>query len=260
MFTQMNTGNPLGQRPPSRMASPRSQVSGLSGLGADSGSLDPSQESNWNYVLNYLRSWNAQLRATEDSIRAVPMADRGAVIGADLANAVNQNRQDYENISQQYITLHRAVFGEVPTGLSGMAGLGFFDPVTAIALGAGLALLLTGIIVGYEMVQALRAQVEMKKQQTAGSLAAQSQQLVTSAAQYDAMAQQAQASGNTLLAQQYQQQANNMRDQAAQFAGQASGTAQSSTPSTWSAWLQNNAPIIGFAVVGTIVAVSAMKK
>jgi hypothetical protein len=215
------------------------------------GTVDASSETSWNSALSYLQQWNANLKQLESTVRQHAMDSSWAPFAQDLA----KNQQQYASLADQYGTIYRAVYGHIPSGLSGYGSLGYlgqFDPATAAIYAAALSAVLIAAVAGYEYTLTLqtRAQALLQQQQTAGAMINQAGTLRQQAAA--ALAQGDLATANSLTAQ-----ANAVTSQAGivSTAATAAATATSAT-----AFFQKNIGLIGILAIAIVALPPLIKK
>lgn len=216
-----------------------------------SGTVDPTQESNWNSALSYLQQWNKNLNSLESLAMQHPNDPAWSTFDSNLLNSQKQ----YASVSGQFTTIYRAVYGHIPAGLAGGESLGYlgqFDPVSAAAYAAILSAVLITAIAGYEYTLSLQTQAQalLQQQQTAGALANQAAALRQAAAT-------AAAQGNTTLAAQYTAQADALSSQATTVSTAATTAA---TSTSFTAFLQNNLGLIAGLAVAVVVLPPLIRK
>jgi len=113
-----------------------------------------SNPAEWWNLTEHFRDLNQQIIELENLIRTDPVVARA------IASGVQAARVKYENAAAQYIDLYRAVFGDVPTGLTALPVI----PAWAVVSVAAIA----GVVIGlYEVCATLRVQAQMAQAQAA---------------------------------------------------------------------------------------------
>jgi hypothetical protein len=197
------------------------------------GTVDASSETSWYSALSYLQAWNTNLNELESTIAQHVHDSTWAPFAQDVA----KNQQQYASVASKFTDIYRAVYGHIPSGLSGDWNLGYlgqFDPVTAAAYAALLIGVTGAAIAGYEYTVALktREQALLQQQQNAGTMTNQA------AAAY---ARGDTATGNALMAQ-----------------AQKTSTAAQAT--SFTGFLQQNAAMLALVALGIVALPPLIKK
>jgi len=121
---------------------------GWTGLGGNSGTEIYSNPAEWWNLTEQFRDLNQQIIELENLIRTDPVVARA------IASGVQAARVKYENAAAQYIDLYRAVFGDVPTGLTALPVIPAWAVVSVAAI--------VGLVISIrEICATLRVQAQM---------------------------------------------------------------------------------------------------
>jgi len=202
---------------------------------------DPTDRSSWIDMVGTLRRWNSDLQSIESQVIAannqrLQSGQQATPEFSALASQVNQQRQRFNSLSQQFVNVYRTVTGEVPSGLSGLGVI----PLAAYV--AGAAVLMAAVWYGHQAFETWKQSVNVSQivaqtaQTTATTTAASSQSLLKIIAD-------AQARGDTVTAQ----------SALKALADIGKPPPQSQPAGTVEAWLMTNAKWIGLGAAGLIV-------
>jgi hypothetical protein len=201
---------------------------------------DPTDQASWTNAVGTLQQWNSQLQAIEAQVSSANLqllnsGTQPPPAFTSLAAQVNQQRQQYESLAQQFINAYRSVTGNVPSGLTGLGIL----PVVAWSIGIGAALV--AVYFGYQAFQNWKASINVQQTVAATAAAQQSSSTATNAALMIAL-QKAQASGDTTTA-------NSILATLQKTAAPTTGAPMSAIE----AWMTTNAKWIGLGAAALVV-------
>jgi len=171
---------------------------GWTGLSGNSGTGIYSNPAEWWNLTEQFRDLNQQIIELENLIRTDPVVARAIAPGVQAA------RVKYEIAAQQFIDLYRAVFGDVPTGLTALPVIAAWAVVSVAAI-AGVVFSL------YEICATLRVQAQMAQ---ATAAEANRTQILTAADEETKRADQLDAQGRKAEADAARQRAAQLRAQA----------------------------------------------
>lgn len=195
-----------------------------------------SNPAEWWNLTEQFRGLNQEIIELENLIRADPIVARA--ISAD----VQATRVKYENAAQQFIDLYRAVFGEVPTGLTAL-------PVIPAWVVVSVAAIAGAVISIREICATLRVRAQMAQ---VVAVEANRTLILTAADREDATAAQLDIQG-------FKAEADAARKRAAQLRAQAGTPEVAPTDGAGSdltAFLEKNWP---WVLAGGAAAVYVMK-
>jgi hypothetical protein len=197
---------------------PRSSYFVRAGMGDD--------QTDWYNAADYFRQARQKLNTLEDGMRA----DSGFAqqYGADIVKLENQ----YQSLLQQFLVGYRAVFGTVPSGVSGLGWGPVVIGITAAVVVAGITALI------YELNKYLN--ILQTRAATAGTQAQAQTQALSSLI---TAAQQATAAGDSTTANALYAQA----AQVAQAAGLTAAPASTDFFSQYGGTLLIGALMLGYA-------------
>ena len=195
-----------------------------------------SNPAEWWNLTEQFRDLNQQIIELENLIRTDP------VVAHAIAPDVQRTRVKYENAAEQFRTLYRAVFGDVPTGLTALPVIAAWAVVSVAAI--------AGVVISIrEVCATLRVRAQMAQAQAAEANRAA---LIKAGDEETKRA-------DTLDAQGRKAEADAARQRAAQLRAQA-GTPEVPPPdgagSDLSAFLEKNWP---WVLAGGAAAVYVMK-
>jgi hypothetical protein len=159
---------------------------------------DPTDQASWTNAVGMLQQWNSDLQAIEAQVSAANLQNLNSGVSpsaafTSLAQAVQQQRTQYESLAQNFINAYRTVTGNVPAGLTGLGIL----PVIAWAIGVGAVLV--AVYFGYQAFQNWKASINVAQTIASTAAAQQASTTSTNANLMTALAH-AQATGDTVTA------------------------------------------------------------
>lgn len=200
---------------------------------------DPTDQSSWTNAVGTLQQWNQQLQSLEAQAAAINQQNLSSGTQPSPAfqqftQALLSQRQNFEGISQTFLTMYRSVTGSVPPGLTGLG----IAPVVWVV---GAAVAITAVYFGYKAFQTWQASINVQQLQAQTASASATSTAATNAALTAAL-QKAQASGDTVTAN------------AILATLQKTAVPSGGAPMTaLEAWITNNALWLGLAAAALVV-------
>ena len=200
---------------------------------------DPTDQTSWINAVGTLQTWNTALQQLEAQAQAINQQNltSGTQPSAAFQQFTQQllsQRNNFESISQTFLTLYRSVTGNVPPGLTGLG----IAPVVWVV---GAAVAITAVYFGYKAFQTWQASINVSQLQAQTASTAATSNAATNAALTQALAQ-AQASGDTVTA-------NSILATLQKTAPPSSGAPMSALES----WITGNALWLGIGAAALVV-------